>query len=157
MLYLAYGSNMNLEQMDYRCPNSKVVCNGELRRWKLVFNIHADIIKTNNEDDIVPVVVWKIGSNEDWRMLDMYEGYPSYYVKEIVNVILENGEEEDAVVYVMAENRKGICPPASNYFNGIVKGYIDNGINTDCLYDALDYSCRHKTEYNKYKTKEMIL
>ena len=154
MLYVAYGSNMNLEQMAYRCPNSKVVGNGKLCGCKLVFNIHADVIK-GNENDNVPVVVWDI-ADEDWRMLDMYEGYPSYYVKETVNVILDNGKEEEAVVYVMADNRKGICPPAIGYFNGIVKGYMDNGINTDYLFDALDYSRNNKTKYNQYKTKEMI-
>ena len=154
MLYVAYGSNMNLEQMAFRCPNSKIVGNGKLHGWKLLFNVHADIIEVENE--IVPVVVWNI-ANEDWRMLDMYEGYPSYYVKEIVNVVLDNGKKEEAIVYVMAENRKGIYPPASSYFNGIVKGYIDNGINTDCLFDALNFSYDNKTEYNKYKTKEMIL
>jgi gamma-glutamylcyclotransferase (GGCT)/AIG2-like uncharacterized protein YtfP len=154
MLYVAYGSNMNLDQMAYRCPNSYVVCNGELHGWKLVFNVHADVIK-GKKSDIVPVVVWNI-ANEDWNMLDRYEGYPSYYVKEIVNVILENGKKEDAIVYVMADNRKGICPPASSYFNGIVKGYIDNGIVTDYLFDALKYSCDNETEYNQYKTKEMI-
>lgn len=154
MLYVAYGSNMNLEQMAYRCPNSKVVGNGKLKGWKLVFNVHADVIK-GNEEDAVPVVVWNI-SERDWRMLDMYEGYPSYYVKEKVNVILDNDKEEEAIVYVMANNRKGICPPASSYFNGIVKGYMDNGINTDCLFDALDHSYDNKTEYNKYKMKEMI-
>lgn len=156
MLYIAYGSNMNLEQMDYRCPNSNVVGNGKLHGWRLVFNVHADIIKTENEEDVVPVVVWNINSNEDWRRLDMYEGYPSYYVKEIVNVILDDGKEEEAIVYVMADNRKGICPPASGYFNGILKGYIDNGINVDYLFDALDYSCDNETEYNKYKTRVMI-
>ena len=154
MLYISYGSNMNLEQMAYRCPNSKVVCNGELHGWKLVFNVHADVIK-GNKNDIVPVVVWNIDSR-DWHRLDMYEGYPSYYVKETVNVILDNGKEEEAIVYVMADNRKGICPPASSYFNCIVQGYIDNGINTDYLFNALDYSHNSKTEYNKYKTKEMI-
>ena len=154
MLYVAYGSNMNLEQMAYRCPHSKVVGNGRLYGWKLVFNVHADVIKGNNKN-VVPVVVWDI-ADEDWHMLDMYEGYPSYYVKEIVNVILENGEIEEAVVYVMADNRKGVCPPASGYFNGIVKGCIDNGINTDYLFDALDYSYNNKTEYNQYKMKEMI-
>lgn len=155
MLYVAYGSNMNLEQMAYRCPNSKIVGNGELRGWNLVFNIHADIIKTENENNIVPVVVWNI-AEKDWRMLDMYEGYPSYYVKETVNVILDGGKEEEAIVYVMAKNRKGICPPESSYFNGIVKGCVENGINTDYLFDALDYSYDNKTEYNKYKTKEMV-
>jgi hypothetical protein len=142
--------------MAYRCPNSKVVCNGKLHGWKLVFNVHADIIKTDNEKDIVPVVVWDISFNEDWQMLDMYEGYPSYYVKETVNVILDNNKEEEAIVYVMADNRKGICPPASSYFNGILKGYVDNGINTEYLFNALNYSYDNKTEYNKYKTKEMI-
>ena len=154
MLYVAYGSNMNLEQMAYRCPNSKVVGNGKLCGWKLVFNVHADIIKSN-KNDIVPVVVWNI-ADEDWRMLDRYEGYPSYYVKEVVDVVLDNGETEEAIVYVMAENRKGIYPPASSYFNCIFKGYIDNGIYTYYLFDALDYSCDNETEYNKYKTKEMI-
>ena len=155
MLYCAYGSNCNLEQMGYRCPNSKRIGVGVLNGWKAVFNIHMDIIKTDNDKDIVPVVVWNI-ADKDWKMLDMYEGYPSYYVKEIVNVILENGETEEAIVYVMADNRKGIYPPASSYFNCIVKGYMDNGINTDYLFDALDYSYENKTEYNKYKTKEMV-
>ena len=155
MLYCSYGSNCNLQQMAYRCPNSKKVSVGLLKGWKAVFNIHMDIIKTDNTDDIVPVVVWDI-AEKDWSMLDMYEGYPSYYVKKTVNVILDNGTEERAVVYVMADNRKGIYPPTSGYFNGIVKGYMDNGINTDYLFEALDYSRCNKTEYNKYKTKEMV-
>lgn len=154
MLYVAYGSNMNLEQMAYRCPNSKVVCNGELHGWKLIFNIHADVIK-GNENDVVPVVVWDV-DDSDWMMLDMYEGYPSYYVKEIVNVIFDNGEEDDAIVYVMADNRKGVHPPASSYFNSIFDGYIENKIDTNYLFDALDYSYDNKTEYNQYKMKGAI-
>lgn len=44
MLYISYGSNMNIEQMSRRCPHTKVVGNGKLYGWKLVFNCHADII-----------------------------------------------------------------------------------------------------------------
>lgn len=155
MLYVAYGSNMNLEQMEYRCPNSYVVCNGKLKGFKLVFNVHADVIKTNNENDFVPVVVWNV-ADSDWNNLDMYEGYPSYYVKETVNVILDNGKIEKAIVYVMADNRKGICKPSKIYFEGIKMGYIENGIDVEYLYDALEYSFTHETEYNKYKMKELI-
>lgn len=155
MLYIAYGSNMNLEQMNYRCPNSYVVCNGELRGWKLIFNIHADVIKTNNDEDFVPVVVWNI-DDSDWNRLDMYEGYPSYYIKETINVILENGESEKAIVYVMADNRKGICRPTKSYFECIETGYIENGIDVKYLYNALSYSFSHETEYNQYKTKELV-
>ena len=77
MLYCAYGSNMSLDQMAYRCPNSYVVCNGELHGWKLVFNFHADVIK-GKKKDIVPVVVWNI-SDSDWSMLDIRSGRPDPY------------------------------------------------------------------------------
>lgn len=156
MLYLAYGSNMNLEQMAYRCPNSKVVCNGKLKGYRLVFNIHADVIETGNDSNIVPVVVWDIVSDKDWDMLDIYEGYPSYYIKEIVNVILDNGESKDAIVYVMANDKKGICPPTKRYFDCIEEGYIDNGIDVNYLYDALEYSLCNETEHNQYNPKEVI-
>ena len=155
MLYVAYGSNMNLDQMAFRCPNSYVVGNGTLNGWKLIFNIHADVICTDNENDFVPVVVWDI-ADSDWKRLDMYEGFPSYYVKQIVDVILDNGKNEKAIVYVMAENRKGICLPHKDYFDGIEKGYIENGIDVKCLYEALEYSYENETEYNKYNTKEMM-
>ena len=149
MLYISYGSNMNLEQMAYRCPNSYVVCNGKLKGWKLVFNVHADIIKTDKNNDFVPVVVWNI-ADADWDRLDMYEGYPSYYIKETVNVILDDGKNEKAIVYVMADNRKGICRPSKTYFECIEKGYIENGINVQCLYNALAYAFSHETAHNQY-------
>lgn len=154
MLYVAYGSNMNLEQMSFRCPKSKVIGTGKLLEWKLVFNCHADII-SGDEHDEVPVVVWDIDDG-DWARLDMYEGYPNYYVKEFVDVLMDDGVKKEAVVYVMADNRKGISPPADGYFNGIIKGCIDNRIDIRYLYDALEYSYNNKTMYNQYTTKEMI-
>ena len=154
MLYVAYGSNMNLEQMEFRCPNSKIVCNGRLNGWKLIFNVHADVVK-GEKTDIVPVVVWDI-ADEDWERLDYYEGFPLYYIKKIVNVILDNGEVANAIIYVMADNRKGICPPTKHYFDCILNGYNDNGIDVKYLYEALEYSYENETEYNQYKTKELI-
>ena len=34
-LYIAYGSNINLEQMTYRCPHSKVVGTAEIKDYEL--------------------------------------------------------------------------------------------------------------------------
>jgi cation transport regulator ChaC len=86
----------------------------------------------------------------------MYEGYPSYYIKETVNVILDNGEVKNAIVYVMTDNQKGVNPPMNSYFKCIYDGYVVNGIDTECLYNALKCSFSDKTEYNEYKMKEMI-
>lgn len=156
MLYVAYGSNMNLKQMAYRCPNSKVIGNGKLIGWKLVFNMHLDVIKTGNKNDVVPVVVWNINKN-DWFSLDMYEGYPNYYVKEFVNVKCDNGKNRKAVVYVMADDMKGIAPPMEHYFETCKQGYIDNNIDLEYLYEALNYSWENTTEKNKYSIKGLSL
>ena len=83
MYYVSYGSNMNVEQMAYRCPNTKIYGNGKVKGWKLVFNYHADIIETGKESDSVPVVVWELDNKNDEKRLDRYEGYPTYYVKRL--------------------------------------------------------------------------
>lgn len=36
-LYVAYGSNLNVEQMKYRCPTAKVYGMGILKDYKLLF------------------------------------------------------------------------------------------------------------------------
>ena len=43
--YLAYGSNLNLEQMKYRCPNAKKVDAYLLKDWNLEFRYYLTIIK----------------------------------------------------------------------------------------------------------------
>lgn len=136
MLYCAYGSNMNIGQMAYRCPNSHVVDTCNIRGWQIVFNTHADIIETGNYDDVLPVVVWEV-PDEDWESLDIYEGYPLYYIKRDVVVEFYDGRKENAVAYVMADDRKGIYPPTRSYFDTIIEGCESNDIDTEYLYDAM--------------------
>lgn len=136
MKYIAYGSNMNLAQMAYRCPASKVIGTGKLYGWKLVFKYHADIINTGIETDVVPVVMWEI-ADEDWKNLDRYEGYPKYYTRKTVNVVMDNGAEEKAVVYVMTDLRSNPELPTQSYFKIILDGCKDNGIDVSYLYDVL--------------------
>ena len=92
-------------------------------------------------------------SKWDEKSLDRYEGYPTYYVKETVPVTLSNGKIIDAVVYVMADNRKGICRPYKDYFGVIEDGYNDNGIDVNALYEALEYSISNETVYNQYNLR----
>ena len=42
-LYVAYGSNLNLEQMARRCPKAKVVGIGNLKDYQLTFRRVATI------------------------------------------------------------------------------------------------------------------
>lgn len=137
MLYAAYGSNLNLEQMAYRCPHSKPVGVAYLHRWKLMFKYHADIVGTYSNEDIVPVLLWDI-AKEDWEKLDRYEGYPKYYVKRIVKVEYEN-TIVDAIAYIMADtNRRNFYDfPDRDYYNIIVEGYYENKLPLKYLYEAI--------------------
>lgn len=151
-LYVAYGSNMNIEQMAFRCPKSKRLGVGKVVGYKLVFNIHADIIRTDDLNDEVPVVIWDI-HDDDWKSLDRYEGFPHYYIREKVLVTTDAGLITEAIVYVMTEDRRGIAMPYKEYFNTILTGYKENGINTEKLYEALTYSAYNETEYNQYNAR----
>ncbi len=42
-LYFAYGSNINLDQMEYRCPDAKVVGPVMLDNYELLFRGCATI------------------------------------------------------------------------------------------------------------------
>ena len=36
-MYIAYGSNMDLEQMQHRCPEAELLGAGHLENWRLMF------------------------------------------------------------------------------------------------------------------------
>lgn len=151
MYYVAYGSNINLEQMAYRCPNSKVVCTGFINNYKLVYNRHANVVPCKNEK--VPVLLWDI-NEVDWRNLDMYEGYPNYYYKEVIQVEKANGETCKAVIYLMSDFKEQSnldIPPSFNYFNGIVEGYVSNNMDLSYLYESINGVDGYEKIYKLYK------
>ena len=76
--YIAYGSNLSVEQMKIRTPDAVIVGTSILKDWRLLFRQFATIKKCKGYS--VPVLVWKI-SGQDEKSLDRYEGYPRFYVK----------------------------------------------------------------------------
>ena len=134
MLYAAYGSNMNLEQMAYRCPFSRVVGKGIIENYKLKFSYHADIVPADGE--CVPVVLWEV-PEYDFRTLDCYEGVKGGYYKRVhLPVRINNGNVKDAIVYVMCGEHE-FSMPSETYYLIIKQGYKDNKISQRYLYNAI--------------------
>jgi len=109
--YIAYGSNLSVEQMAHRCPDAKVAGMAALKDWTLVFRTHATIEPCDGR--VVPVLIWEI-SQRDERNLDRYEGYPSYYYKQDMTVTMtdldgKNPQEITAMVYLMTEDTSSGC------------------------------------------------
>ena len=94
MLYFAYGSNLDWDQMRERCPTSMFVCIAELPKHKLAFTYNsssrgcgvADVIP--DEQSSVWGVIYQI-DERDIGNLDKCEGFDpnrqrnAYFRKEI--------------------------------------------------------------------------
>ncbi|EAY15839.1 hypothetical protein TVAG_160120 [Trichomonas vaginalis G3] len=97
--YFAYGSNMNLEQMAFRCPQSIKVGHGVMKDYHVVEALYADI--DASEGNIVNGLVWKVNSN-DLASLDKYEGFPKRYFRFITPITVSD-KEIHCVVYKMTD------------------------------------------------------
>lgn len=132
-LYIAYGSNLNIVDMAKRCPGAQLIGSAELKNHELLFRGHANV--EPREGGSVPVGVWEIGPENEKR-LDWYEGYPSYYGKETVEVELNSGPAS-AMVYIMQPGRRPSLPDP-DYVIIIEEGYEAFGFDTAVLDQALE-------------------
>ena len=137
--YLAYGSNLNIEQMAYRCPGATAVGVGTLEGWQLRFRgsgTGAYLTIEPCEGSSVPVGIWEI-TEADERSLDRYEGFPHFYLKRMLRLVMQNyltGEETEveAMVYIM---RKGshLGVPSPSYVETCLEGCLDFYLDTQPL------------------------
>lgn len=137
-LYLAYGSNLNLQQMENRCPTAKVVGKTFLRGWSLWFrgsgrNAVATI--EHRRGFKIPALVWEIQPLDE-AALDRYEGYPYLYHKETLRVTVD-GHRRYAMVYIMNEEHRRYGTPSERYINIIRDGYEAAGFDKAVLDEAI--------------------
>ena len=139
-LYIAYGSNINLKQMAYRCPHSKVVGTSEIKDYELEFRGVATIVPSKGTS--VPVLIWEIGP-EDERNLDIYEGHPRLYGKVNLEVQTEEGSES-IMAYTMNEGHE-IGMPSVPYLETITTGYLEAGFDVNRLLESVSH-CKELAE-----------
>lgn len=141
-LYLAYGSNLNLAQMRYRCPTAKVVGYTYLPDRKLVFRgssmgSYLTLDETPGAYPGVPCGVFEI-TERDLMFLDLYEGYPRFYRRSTVPVdhIWDVRTRQElplpcgkmAMVYFMRIGHD-LGQPAESYWQTCKQGYTDFGFD----------------------------
>lgn len=129
--YFAYGSNMNLKQMEERCPNAKFVTVGKLKGHKFVYDGFskrrngpvANIVESN--DDYVLGGIFLV-DEQDGKNLDKFEGYPKAYDKKFCKVEGEDGLIYNVFVYFRKPLQIGI--PQEDYKNIVIQGARDIGL-----------------------------
>lgn len=141
--YLAYGSNLNVRQMRFRCPTALVVGKGVIKDYRLLFKgsktgSYLTIEKAKGYE--VPVAVWKVDEACE-ESLDRYEGYPSFYYKKEIEIDFKSIKKglprhSKAFVYIMHEERElGI--PSRGYVEVCLEGYRTFGFNPILIEEAI--------------------
>jgi len=137
MLYFAYGSNLNPEQMRLRCPSHKVVGLGALRDHRLAFPLTSHDWG-GGVASLVPAhgssawgVVYEL-SDDDLASLDRYEGYQgpgdqhNLYDREPVFVDLTRPDDGSIPRRVRAccyfARPSNPAPPSRRYLDAVLAG-----------------------------------
>lgn len=147
MIYIAYGSNMDIYRMLNRCPNAELVGKGVLNNWRLMFKTsltgaYATIERQKGYK--VPVLLWDI-DEVDEHSLDRYEGCPRYYYKKRIRLsdttAFVPGEKisKVGIVYIMHEDHI-FNLPTMQYYKLIYNAYQQFGFNISILQDGVQYS-----------------
>lgn len=140
-LYIAYGSNLNLDQMKRRCPTAEVVGTATLRNWRLWFRGSENNAVATIERErrfTVPVLIWRIQPQDEFA-LDRYEGWPLLYRKETLRITV-NGKRTYAMVYIMNTAGHPYGIPSMGYLATINAGYQQAGFDYNILIDAVNRS-----------------
>ena len=146
-LYAAYGSNMDPEQMQRRCPSSPHVGTGWIRGWRLTFGAEeygwegalATLVPGEEESPGVFVALYDL-TEADERNLDAWEGADhGLYRKLHLRVHALDGDMV-AFVYALAASAGGL--PSARHLGGIADAAEAAGAPSDYVADLRSRECR---------------
>ena len=144
--YIAYGSNLNVQQMRMRCPHATVLGTSNLKGWELLFKgskTGSYLTIEPCKDGTVPVVIWEV-TESDEAALDRYEGYPVFYYKKEIRLQVKGirtGRRRmvTAFAYIMDESRP-LGVPTDYYVRVCQEGYRTFGFDSSILTEAVQKS-----------------
>ena len=147
-LYLAYGSNLNVRQMKFRCPSAKIIGVGMISNYELLYKgskTGAYLTIEKKKGSVVPVAVWEV-TESDERRLDSYEGFPNFYYKKNMMIpitMFDTGKtkKKKCFVYIMHEERK-LGVPSKSYIGCCEEGYDYFGFEKKFLDAAFEISVK---------------
>jgi gamma-glutamylcyclotransferase len=129
LYYFAFGSNMDMQQMNDRQAVFTKTQKGILKDWKLVFNKisrqlkdvgFANIVPENNS--FVEGVIYEVNETTI-DVLDRYEGSPQEYHKKIMPVETSNNKSVNCIVYIANHSKtNNSLKPKKNYLDHLLKG-----------------------------------
>lgn len=140
-LYFAYGSNMNLNQMAFRCPDAEVVESVRLEGYRLAFRTNGragmalpPFCRKKEAMWTASFGVFPNGTNSIWTLRRI-----SLFIwEEPVTVTNQDGVRREIMAYTMNSPYKDKpAMPSVSYLEGILNGCRQNGIDTQTVIEAV--------------------
>jgi len=121
--YFAYGSNMDLSQMDERCGQGyKVIKSAVLDGWEFFINTRGVANLILDDKSKVYGLLFEI-TEDCLKCLDLREGRPTIYNREELG--LKNGKRTTKAWVYIDKNFIKIGTPRINYLERIIKSAHD--------------------------------
>ena len=128
VLYFAYGSNMDLAQMQFRCPQAKLICKTRLNHFEFLINSegYASVLPAPSQN--VEGLLFEL-TDSCVRSLDHYEGVQSdSYTKELIQI--EKFGLTNVLAYFATDNLK-TKNPRPGYMEKIILAAELAGLSED--------------------------
>lgn len=103
--YFAYGTNLNIQQMNKRCPRNIILSKNAVLKDYSINDYYKGFLSIKK--DIGNIVVGNIYeiTEQDLKRLDRFEGYPHVYNRIIKSVLcLDTNLIFKAVIYIDNES-----------------------------------------------------
>ena len=109
--YLAYGSNLNIPQMQRRCPTAKIVGTAEIKDYELLFKgskTGSYLTIEPKKGATVPVAVWRTLNTFAYIMDERRQlGAPNgYYINTCLNGYDSFGFDRELIFKAIDESLK---------------------------------------------------
>ena len=125
MYYFAYGSNMNWEQMQRRCPSTRFVCVASLKGYRFAIARHSRLRNCGTANIFLDSgsEVWGIVYEVSETDLILLDGFEDGYRRERLNVCPSgNSHGPMEVLVYIAEKEDTVPLPNPEYKRLIVEG-----------------------------------
>ncbi len=128
LLYFAYGSNMDEDQMEFRCPGARLLSKVTMPDYTFRIDSRgvASIIPKRGAE--VTGLLWEVDKYHILS-LDRFEGIKGGYYRKVGLPLEYEGHTVTAIAYLSNSDCDGQYTPKSGYMEKIIRAAKDHGFD----------------------------
>jgi len=122
-LYFAYGSNMDANQMNRRCPGAECAGTATLEGYRFIINKRGYATLSAETCSQVYGVIWLL-SNEHEKALDRYEGYKQGLYDKCFRIACRRNEDHVPCLVYIDHRNQSAGHPRAGYMERIIDAAV---------------------------------